>query len=346
MPSTSPTLSGTNVSRQFLAKPTQMQELLNEALYILQMLGVPFAGLSPRRLEQMAMAFLAVVNVNTSKGWLTVQDLADGRSLKTRDIISYINTYFAESISSGSYDDVRRKYLELPVLAEIVVPTKPHAARNDSTRGYALNPAFAVLLRQFGSSAWDQKVAEFRRSRIGLDQSLELARNLTMIPVTLPSGTQLLLGPGEHNVLQRAIVEQFLPRYGHGAAVLYVGDAQEKMLYVDREQLGALSFPISEHGELPDILAYAATENWLYLIEAVHSSGSISPTRLFNLRGLTATCTAKIIYVTAFLNRNTFRRFVTDIAWETEVWLADAPDHLIHFDGQRFLGPYPNEEVS
>lgn len=346
MPTISPTLSGINVSKQFFAKPIPVQSLLNEALYILQMLGVPFIGLSPRRLEQMAMAFLAVANVNPTRDWATAQDLSSGRSLKTRDIIDYINAHFAEHISSGSYDDVRRKYLELTVLAEIVVPTKPNAARNDSTRGYALNPEFAELIRQFTLPTWGDIATEFMQSRVSLDQSLSAIRNLTMTPVTLPSGASVLLGPGEHNALQQAIVEQFLPRYGHGAEVLYLGDTQEKLLYINREQLTALNFFTLAHGELPDVLAYSATKNWLYLIEAVHSSGSISPTRLLNLRQLTAMCTAKIIYVTAFLTRSTFRRFVADIAWETEVWLADAPDHLIHFDGQRFLGPYPNEEVS
>ncbi len=292
------------------------------------------------------MAFLAVADVNPTKTWATAQDLNNSRSLKTRDIIGYINTHFAEHISAGSYDDVRRKSLELPVLAGIVVPTKPNAARNDSTRGYALNPEFAVLIRQFASPAWSEATTEFMQSRVGLNQSLSAVRHLTMTPVTLPSGASVLLGPGEHNALQQAIVEQFLPRYGYGAEVLYLGDTQEKMLYINRVQLQAINFFTLEHGELPDVVAYSAIKNWLYLIEAVYSSGSISPTRLLKLRRLTTTCTAKIIYVTAFLNRNTFRRFVADIAWETEVWLADAPDHLIHFDGQRFLGPYPNEEVS
>jgi hypothetical protein len=33
-------------------------------------------------------------------------------------------------------------------------------------------------------------------------------------------------------------------------------------------------------------------------------------------------------------------RYLGEIAWETEVWVADAPSHLIHFNGERFLGPY------
>jgi type II restriction enzyme len=140
--------------------------------------------------------------------------------------------------------------------------------------------------------------------------------------------------------LQKAIIEEFLPRYGYGAEVLYVGDAADKSLVYERERLQALKFFALEHGELPDVVAYAATRNWLYLIEAVHTSGPISPTRLLRLRQLTAACTAAIIYVTAFLDRDTFRKFIGELAWETEVWIAGEPDHLIHFDGEQFLGPY------
>ena len=35
------------------------------------------------------------------------------------------------------------------------------------------------------------------------------------------------------------------------------------------------------------------------------------------------------------------QRFHSAIAWETEVWIADEPDHMIHYNGERFLGPYP-----
>ncbi|MCI0488488.1 MAG: hypothetical protein L0229_18020 [Blastocatellia bacterium] len=145
---------------------------------------------------------------------------------------------------------------------------------------------------------------------------------------------------GEHNILQKAIIEDFLPRYGYNSKVLYVGDAANRFLLLEKEELEKLKFFELAHGELPDVVAYSKEKNWLYLIEAVHTSGPISPLRRLNLQALTKTCTAEIIYVTAFLNRQTFRRFIGDIAWETEVWIASEPDHLIHFDGEKFLGPY------
>ena len=156
----------------------------------------------------------------------------------------------------------------------------------------------------------------------------------------MPSGTVITFSPDEHNLLQKAIIEEFLPRYGYNADVSYVGDTAKKFVVFQEQKLQELRFFHLDDGEIPDVVAYSETKNWLYLIEAVHSSGPISRSRLLKLQELTANCAVPIVYVTAFLNRATFRRFVAEIAWETEVWLADDPDHLIHFNGGKFLGPF------
>jgi len=47
------------------------------------------------------------------------------------------------------------------------------------------------------------------------------------------------------------------------------------------------------------------------------------------------------LYVTAFLDFMSFKRYAADIVWESEVWVAAFPDHMIHFNGDKFVGPYP-----
>jgi DNA-cytosine methyltransferase len=322
------------------AKP--LKRLINEALIVLGKLGIPIQGMKPRELEKMAMAFLAVADVKRSSDWPNARIRTGKDALKSRDVIEFINKHFDEKISSGSYDDIRRKDLKMPVVAGIIIASanKPNAARNDPTRGYSLSPEFVQIINRFPQSTWLDEIEEFMADRPTLAERLEAARQLKNIPVTLPDGATLQFSPGEHNVLQKALIEQFLPRYGHDAQVLYVGDTAEKFLVCDDTTLKALNFFELEHGELPDIIAYSKSRNWLYLIEAVHSSGPISPLRLIELQRLSKNCTAEIIYVTAFLDRKTFKKFAPEIAWETEVWIADAPDHLIHFDGDKFLGPY------
>ena len=220
----------------------------------------------------------------------------------------------------------------------------PEAVRNDPTRGYALDPASALVIQAFGTEAWEGVLEDYLAARETLTEQLAKARKLEQVPITLPGGKQLLLSPGAHNKLHKAVVEEFLPRFGHGAHVLYIGDAADKYLYLDKPKLDDLHFFEIGHGELPDIISWSPEKNWLYLIEAVHSSGPISSTRLRELQKLTRQCTAEIVYVTAFEDRKTFRKFAPEIAWETEVWIARDPDHLIHFDGQRFLGPYPKQK--
>ncbi len=323
-------------------KTPKQLKLMNEALLILSKLGLPLEDLKQRELEKMAMVFLVVADVKRSADWLAAHVREGKETLKSRDIIKLLNEQFGENISQGSYDDIRRKDLKLPVVAGIIIASanKPTAARNDPTRGYSLSPEYVEIIRGFGQDGWEEEVEEFMSERPTLAERLEAARQLNIVPIKLPTGKLLQFSPGEHNLLQKAIIEQFLPRYGHGSDVLYVGDTAKKYLVREEAKLKELKFFKLEHGELPDIVAYSADKNWLFLIEAVHSSGPISPMRLMQLKELAQECTADLVFVTAFLDRDVFRKFAPEIAWETEVWIADAPDHLIHFDGDKFLGPY------
>jgi len=326
-------------SKTFQKKSKSVQRLINKTLYILDIFGVPVDA-TPRRLERMAISFLSCGNIKSMDDFQKVRDLNDNYSLKTGDIINYVNEYFSENISSGSYDDIRRKDLKLLTFAEVVIPSNQKAATNDSTRGYSINPIYAKLLKDFGSKNWEEKVSDRLKLVKPLSLILKRQREILRISVVLPSGFALELSTGEHNKLQKAIIEDFLPRYGFGSEVLYVGDTKDKYLFLEKEKLEALNFFKISHEKLPDVIAYSRTKNWLYLIEAVHSSGPISEIRLLQLQKLTKNCKAEIVFVSTFLTKPKFRRFMAEIAWETEVWIADNPDHLVHFNGDKFFGPY------
>jgi len=318
-------------------KADNVQKIINEALDILESVGIPLASYTERRLERMAVCFLAVASVTNN--WTKASDKS---FLKTREIISLVNKNFEENISSGSYDDIRRKDLKLLVIADLVLNSGDNlrAATNDPTRGYSLHPDFKNLIVHYGTAAWKKKLKEFNKNKPSLAELLARKRNIEQIPVTLPDGKPLQLSLGEHNVLQKQIIEQFLPRFGSDCEVLYIGDTSNKMLHIDEKALEELLFFKLSHDELPDIIAISKKKNWLYLIEAVHSSGPMSEIRVHELKKLLKDCKAELIFVTAFLSRADFRKWTMDIAWETEVWIADNPDHLIHFNGHKFLGAY------
>ncbi|GHO45180.1 BsuBI/PstI family type II restriction endonuclease [Ktedonospora formicarum] len=327
-------------TKEFKAKKEEIQHLITEAIEALTILGIPFGNSSWRKMERTAMAVLATAQVNTISGWGGTKDLNDGVNMKTRDIIRYINEYFEEKISPGSYDDIRRADLKLPIIGSIVVRTNEQLARNDPSRGYAINPILTESLRGIGIDGWQERLREATAKITTAAERLDTTRQMELLPVTLPDGFEMDLSPGEHNQLQIAVIQKLLPRYGYGADVLYIGDTANKFQVMKTEKLKELNFFELSHGELPDIVAYSEAKKWLYLIEAVHSSGPISENRLLELKQLTKDCKADIVYITAFLDRVTFRKWVQNIAWETEVWIADAPDHLIHFNGDKFLGPY------
>ena len=118
-----------------------------------------------------------------------------------------------------------------------------------------------------------------------------------------------------------------------------MGDTAKKDLFVDQDSLTELGISINDHDKLPDVVLYDSQRNWLFLIEAVTSHGPTSPTRVFDLQALLKESSADPIYITAFPDFKEFRKHINNISWETEVWLCDAPDHMIHYNGDRFLGP-------
>lgn len=319
-----------------------METHIQEALEILAALGVPMTGLTARRKEKMAKVFLSLADLRPGMPWRKTKDNLDAHQLQSRQIIAHMNAHWGENISPGSYDDIRRKDLVLPVAANIVLNSakNPNANTNDGTRGFAINPLAAKAIRQFGTPGWTQAVADFLQGRTTLADELSRHRNLARVPVRMRSGLTLTLSAGGHNALQKQIIESFLPIFGHGCDVLYVGDTTQKNLFVDKEALEGIRFFELAHDKLPDVIAYSAADNWLYLIEAVTTANPITELRRRALLEAAADCTADLIFVTAFPDRDTYRKFAKDIAWETEVWIADSPEHMIHFNGDKFLGPH------
>lgn len=305
-------------------------------------LGVPSQGLSPRRKEKMAKAFLALADLKPSMSWAELKSGDDAHQLRSREIIKFMNQHWAESIADSSYDDIRRKDLVFAVEAGIVMKSanKLDANTNDGTRGFAIHPEAAKALRAYGTVRWKPLLKKYLQHRPNLAEQLERRRNLARIQVKIPDGRALVFSAGKHNLLQKTIIEDFLPLYGFGADVLYVGDTEKKHLLLEEKRLLSLKFFELKHDKLPDVVAYSKAKNWLYLIEAVTTANPITELRRKILLDLTKDCTAEIILITAFLDRATYRKFASDIAWETEVWIADAPEHMIHFNGDKFLGPH------
>ena len=161
---------------------------------------------------------------------------------------------------------------------------------------------------------------------------------MKQIPVQI-NGQNLAFSVGKHNQLQKAIIEDFASRFAPGAECLYVGDTAEKDMVKNVEKLKELGFEITLHDKMPDVILYSEERKWLYFIESVTSVGPMDPKRLVEITEMTKNVTCGKIFVTAFLDFKTYKKFAASLAWETEVWLAEMPDHMIHLNGDKFLGP-------
>lgn len=322
-------------------KSPAVKKLIFDMIDVLEAVGIPLDDLKApkkhRALEKMAMACLAVGKIK--KSFKEAKSSEDGVFSRTRDIIDFENANYGEDISSGSYDDIRRKDLLMPVEQMIVIRSASieSQATNNPSRGYALSPSFANLLKDFGTRKWKKHLETFKKETKALKDELARKRELEKVPVVLPDGVELKLSAGEHNVLQKDIIEKFLPLFGMGSEVLYIGDTSDKYLYLKQDKLTELGYFTVEHEELPDVIAYSSEKNILFLIEAYHSTGQWSEIRVKKIRERLTECKAAIVYITAFETLESFRKKAAEIAWETEVWVADFPDHLIHFNGYKFL---------
>jgi hypothetical protein len=189
---------------------------------------------------------------------------------------------------------------------------------------------------------WSGKLRAYLASRNRIRKELERERKLTRIPVKLPSGKTVTISPGGQNPLIKTVIEEFCPRFVAGGTVLYIGDAEDKFLHLDADYLKRLGIAIPAPAKMPDVVVHDTRRNWLLLIEAVTSAGPVDGKRRKELKDLFVGCKAGLVFVTAFTSREAMRSFLTQLSWETEVWVAEDPDHLIHFNGERFLGPYPD----
>ena len=321
-----------------------VKEKIEQAANILKAVGVQVRGLTARRAERLSLALLGAAHLKPTDDWADAKCyFTDGTEpMTTRDILRFWNQHYKQKLSDGSYDDVWRKDLIVLVSAGLAAKSAadPAADQNDGTRGYSIHESAIDLLRAYGTERWESELIRFRAVAGSPDDRLSRAREFKRVPVILPDGTEIKLSPGPHNLIQKAIIEEFLPRFSRNPRILYLGDTEKKILFIDNETLLKLGLPEPSRAMLPDILAYEPERNWLFVIEAVHSANPIGPVRHRRLQELTKGCSAGRVYVSAFESKQAFRKFVADISWETEVWIADDPDHIIHFDGERFLGPH------
>ena len=320
-----------------MAKKTNAKKAarkIDEALIVLDALGLPRQQLN----ERSALTLLSLLGLKPGDTW----DKASDPLMGITPMMEFFVEHYAKKYAPNTRETVRRQTVHQFIQAALIVPNpdKPSRPTNSPKAVYQIEPSALKLLREFGKPGWKKRLSEYLLTTQTLKKRYARERDKRRIPVTLAAGQEIRLSPGGQNVLVKKIIDDFCQLFTPGGQIIYVGDTQTKWAYFDPDALDALGVEIEEHGKMPDVVVHHVEKNWLVLIEAVTSHGPVNPKRRQELKELFAGSKVGLVFVTAFLERRTMMKYLDDISWETEVWIAESPTHLIHFNGERFLGPY------
>ena len=308
---------------------------IEQALEILKAVGIPRGQQNDRT----ALTLLSLIDIKPGDAWPQASEPLRGIT----QMMDYIAEHYGVTYAPNTRETIRRYSIHQMWNMGLVDANPDDRKRpiNSPRYCYQITPDFLNLIRSFGAYDWNDRLAQFRNSAGDSLTVLEdRRRNMKLLPVTLPDGSKVSLTVGGQNELVKRIVEEFCPRFLHGGKILYLGDAGQKLSDADIRRFRELNIELDRHGKAPDVIVHLEYKNWLVLIEAVASHGPIDQKRHNELKQLFSSGGVDLVFVTAFETRRNLSKYLSEISWETEVWIADSPDHLIHFDGEKFLGPY------
>ena len=305
-----------------------MDKKIEETREFLQTIGMPKA----QQADICCYVILAMAGIKPDMSWSE----ATNEWIRIHDIIQFVNTFYGMSYAENSRETFRKQALHRFRTAALIEDNGK--ATNSPNYRYRLTEETVKILRTMETPAWKESINRFLCYHEKLIDLYASKKKMTMMPVNI-NGESFKFSTGKHNELQKAIIEEFAPRFAPNSECLYVGDTIEKDLVKNVEKLKELGFEITLHDKMPDVVLYREDKNWIYFIESVTSVGPMDPKRILEITDMTKDVTAGKIFVTAFLDFKTYKKFAEELAWETEVWIAEMPEHMIHLNGDRFMGP-------
>lgn len=301
---------------------------LDEAREFLMNVGMPKA----QQADICALSILAMAGIKPDSDWKD----ATNEWIRIHDIIAFANQHYGTTYAENSRETFRKQAMHRFRTAALIEDNGK--ATNSPNYRYRITDETLKVLRAWGSNSAEKQMNRFLAYHEKLVDIYASKKKMTMMPVKI-NGLDFQFSTGKHNELQKAIIEEFAPRFAPSSECLYVGDTTQKDLVKNVNKLKKLGFSITLHDKMPDVVLYREEEDWIYFVESVTSVGPMDPKRILEITDMTKDVKSGKIFVTAFLDFATYKKFADSLAWETEVWIADMPDHMIHLNGDRFLGP-------
>ena len=301
---------------------------LEEIRIFLKQIGMP----ETQQSDVCCYVILAMASIKPEMPWSE----ATNEWIRIHDMIQFANTYYGVNYAENSRETFRKQALHQFRTAALIEDNGK--ATNSPNYRYRLTGETLELVKAIQTPSWLAALKRFLTLHDKLVDIYTSKKKMTMMPVKI-NGNEFKFSSGKHNELQKAIIEEFAPRFAQNSECLYVGDTIEKDLVKDTKKLAELGFEITLHDKMPDVVLYREDKDWLYFIESVTSVGPMDPKRILEIEEMTRRVVSGKIYVTAFLDFTTYKKFSQQLAWETEVWIAEMPEHMIHLDGDCFMGP-------
>lgn len=301
---------------------------VEDARQLLKEIGMP----DRQQVDLCCYVLLAMANIKETDSWI----FATNEWIRIHDIIQFVGANYGVIYAENSREAIRKQALHHFRTAALIEDNG--TATNSPNYRYRLTAESLEMIRSLGGYKADAMIKRFVTYHEKLIKTYASKKEMTKMPVKI-NNQEFTFSPGKHNELQKAIIEEFAPRFAPNSECLYVGDTIEKDLVKNVGKLRKLGFEITLHNKMPDVVLYREDKNWIYFIESVTSVGPMEPKRIIEISEMTKNVTAGKIFVTAFQNFTVFKKFVDSLAWETEVWISEMPDHMIHMNGDRFMGP-------
>lgn len=301
---------------------------IDDARKILIALGMP----ERQQADLCCYSLLAMLNVGPDTAWSD----ATNEWIRIHDILQFTKASYDVTYAENTRETIRKQAMHQ--FRNAALTEDNGKATNSPNYRYRITEETLDLIHSFNTAEWDAKLEQFKSNHESLIDMYSSKKQMEKMLVKI-NGADFTFSPGAHNELQKAIIEEFAPRFAPNSECLYVGDTTEKDIVKNIEKLASLGFEITLHDKMPDVVLYREDVDWIYFIESVTSVGPMSPKRILEIEEMTANVKSGKIYVTAFPDVKTFKKFAEELAWETEVWLSDMPDHMIHLNGDKFMGP-------
>lgn len=253
---------------------------------------------------------------------------------RIRDILDYARTDLNRNYAENTRETVRKHSLKYLVDAGFVIQNAddPTRVTNSGLNNYILTPAFRELIDLYLTNIdkYKQVKQTFVDETVLIQREL-IAEQASKYSVNINHASlknEILLSPGEHNVIEKHIVEEIIPLSFPDYKVVYVGDTKVKDRYYNQTLSETIKLDFDIHDKIPDVIGYDEKSNTVILFESVASSGPIDELRKKELQAIFNNWKGNIYYSTAFLYQKTYQKYSTQIAEDTSAYIIESKQKI------------------